>query len=156
MQHIPVVSHALWKRDSCFENVGRGPCYTNNWLIPSTGLVFIYSGRRASQGRGVEWRGEGSGREAGASHRFQWGGGIFSKGSRVASPHQHGQLCSALLTSTWVSALEKVSGVGGSTVVPLYIQWVEPRCFLPPPWLMPRCHPSLCTPHHSPLTPPLA
>lgn len=54
MQHIPVVSHALWKRDSCFENVGRGPCYTNNWLIPLTGLVFIYSGRRASQGRGVE------------------------------------------------------------------------------------------------------
>ncbi|CAB1428145.1 unnamed protein product [Pleuronectes platessa] len=40
-----------------------------------------------------------------------------------------GQLCLALLTSTWVSALEKVYGVGGSTVVPLYIQWVEPRLF---------------------------
>lgn len=34
----------LVERDFYFENVGRGPYYTNNWLIPSTGLVFIYSG----------------------------------------------------------------------------------------------------------------
>lgn len=49
----------LVERDFYFENVGRGPLYTNNWLIPSTGLVFIYSGRRASQDQGVEGRGEG-------------------------------------------------------------------------------------------------
>lgn len=49
----------LVERDFYFENVGHGPFYTNNWLIPSTGLVFIYSGRRASQDQGVEGRGEG-------------------------------------------------------------------------------------------------
>lgn len=49
----------LVERDFYFENVGRGPFYTNNWLIPSTGLVFIYSGRRALQDQGVEGRGEG-------------------------------------------------------------------------------------------------
>lgn len=34
----------LVERDFYFENVGHGPYCTNNWLIPSTGLVFIYSG----------------------------------------------------------------------------------------------------------------
>lgn len=50
----------------------------------------------------------------------------------MASPHQQGPLCLATLTSTWVSALEKVQGLGGSTVGPLYIQWVEPMLFPTP------------------------
>lgn len=45
---------------------------------------------------------------------------------------KQGQLRLALLTSTTVSAFERVSGVGRSTVVPLYIQWVEPRMFTTP------------------------
>lgn len=56
MQHIPVVSHALWRGTFYFENAGRGPYYTNNWLIPSTGLEFIYSGKEPHRTR--EWRGE--------------------------------------------------------------------------------------------------
>lgn len=48
----------LVERDFYFENVGRGPYYTNKWLIPSTGLVFIYSGRRASQDPGSGGVGE--------------------------------------------------------------------------------------------------
>lgn len=66
MQHIPVVSHALWRGTLYFENVERGPYYTNNWLLPSTGLVFIYSGEEPHRTR--EWRGEVSGREAEVSH----------------------------------------------------------------------------------------
>lgn len=56
----------LVERDFYFENVGRGPYYTNNWLIPSTGLVCIYSGEEPHRTR--EWRGEVSGREAKVSH----------------------------------------------------------------------------------------
>lgn len=58
------------ERDFYFENVGRGPYYTNNWLIPSTGLVFIYSGEEPHRTRGR--RGEVSGREAEVTHWFQW------------------------------------------------------------------------------------
>lgn len=54
----------LVERDFYFENVGHGPYYTNTWLIPSTGLVFIYSGEEArrtreQRGRGEWWRGWG-------------------------------------------------------------------------------------------------
>lgn len=54
MQHIPVVSHALWRGTlSLVKTVDVVPTTQNNWLIPSTGLsVFIYRGRRASQDRG--------------------------------------------------------------------------------------------------------
>lgn len=39
------------------KNSGCGPYYTNNWLIPSTGLVFIYRGEEPSQDQGVEgWK----------------------------------------------------------------------------------------------------
>jgi len=64
MQHIPVVSHALWR--GTFENVGCGPYYTNNWLLPSTRLVFIYSGEEPHRTR--EWKGEVSSRGAKVSH----------------------------------------------------------------------------------------
>lgn len=52
MQHIPVVSHAAWRGTRyCVETVDVVPTAPNKWLIPSTGLgVFIYRGRRASQG----------------------------------------------------------------------------------------------------------
>lgn len=56
----------LVERDFYFENVGRGLYYTNNWLIPSTGLVCIYSGEEPHRTR--KWRGEVSGREAKVSH----------------------------------------------------------------------------------------
>lgn len=95
----------LVERDLYFENAGRGPYYTNNWLLPSTGLVFIYSGEEPH--RTGKWRAEVSGREAKVSHWFQ-GRKDISKGSGVAFPHQQGQMYLALLTSTWVSALEKV------------------------------------------------
>lgn len=50
-QHIPVVSHALWRGTlSLVKTVDVVPTTQNNWLIPSTGLSeFIYRGRRASQ-----------------------------------------------------------------------------------------------------------
>jgi len=54
------------ERDLYFENAGRGPYYTNNWLLPSTGLVFIYSGEEPH--RTGKWRAEVSGREAKVSH----------------------------------------------------------------------------------------
>ena len=60
MQHIPVVSHVLFKRgDSfAFENDGRGPYYTNDWLITidRTCVCSIYSreGRAFTGNRGVE------------------------------------------------------------------------------------------------------
>lgn len=54
MQHIPIVSHALWRGTlSLVKTVDVVPTTQNNWLIPSTGLsVFIYRGRRASQDLG--------------------------------------------------------------------------------------------------------
>ena len=107
----------LVERDFYFENVGRGPYYTNNWLIPSTGLVFIYSGEEPHRAGG--WRGEVSGTEAEVRFQWLWSGGSSPTGTAVPGS----------VDSTWVSALEKVYGVGGSTVVPLYIQWVEPRLF---------------------------
>lgn len=67
MQHIPVVSHALCWRDFYFENVGRGPYYTNNWLIPSTGLVFIYSGGSDGGGVGVSLTERGRGGQLGVT-----------------------------------------------------------------------------------------
>lgn len=41
------------ERDFYFENFGRGPYYTNTWLIPMTGLVYLQWGR-ASQDQGAE------------------------------------------------------------------------------------------------------
>jgi len=53
MQHIPVVSHVLWRQgDSYFENDGRGPYYTNNWLIPSTGLLCLFTAGKSLHGTG--------------------------------------------------------------------------------------------------------
>lgn len=63
MQHIPATS-----RWTGTENVGRGPCFTDNWLIPSTGLVYL---QREQACRIREWRGEVKGKETEVSHCFQ-------------------------------------------------------------------------------------
>lgn len=53
----------LVERDFHFENGGRGPCNTNTWLIPSTGLVYLQREEPHGTGEwtkgGVRWRGWG-------------------------------------------------------------------------------------------------
>lgn len=73
MQHIPVVSHALWRGTlSLVKTVDVVPTTQNNWLIPSTGLsVFIYRGRRASQD-------QGSGSRKRAAERLRLRRDVFS------------------------------------------------------------------------------
>lgn len=159
MQHIPVVSHVL-----------SGGTFNLGIVVPATqtcgsyhrqdDVVFIYSGRGASRGQvgsgggsGVRWGQEmlrfptdfngWMGGWVGGWMDGDWGGGLqwylFTNG---------GRLCLALLTSAWVSALEKVQRVGGPTVVPLYIQWVEPWLdYSCPPQSLWWCHLSLCAPH---------
>lgn len=73
MQHIPVVSHALWRGTlSLVKTVDVVPTTQDNWLIPSTGLsVFIYRREKSLTGPG-ERQQEASGREAeAAAGRFQ-------------------------------------------------------------------------------------
>jgi len=108
----------VWRQgDSYFENDGRGPYYTNNWLIPSTGLlVFIYSREERAftepGSREVEWLGESER----LSILVDFGGWLETiplpplSDFEMVSPLQQGQM--VLLTYTWVSALEDVYSGG--------------------------------------------
>lgn len=145
MQHIPVVSHALWRGTFILKMLDMVPTIQTPGSYHRQDLCLFTVGKSLTGlgSRGREVRGE----EVEVSHWCQWKREI-SKGLWVASPHQQGQLRLALLTSTTVSAFERVSGVGRSTVVPLYIQWVEPRMFTTP-WSIQWCHLSLLTSHHT-------
>lgn len=143
MQHIPVVSHALWRGTFILKMLDMVPTIQTpgSYHRQDSCLFTVGKSLTGLGSRGREVRGE----EVEVSHWCQWKREI-SKGLWVASPHQQGQLRLALLTSTTVSAFERVSGVGRSTVVPLYIQWVEPRMFTTP-WSIQWCHLSLLTSH---------
>lgn len=131
MQNIPV-SQALL-RDFYFENLGTCSLLAKAWLTPSTGRVYLQ-----------KWRDGGVNVERWEADRLRFPFDFVSEGRRAASPQRQGWLCLALLTSARVSALVKAWGV--STVVPLYIQRVEPRSFPTPlvnvrVWISPRVHP---------------
>lgn len=133
MQHIPVVSHALWRGTFILKMLVMVPTiqtpgsyHQQDWCLFTVGKSL--AGLR-------EWREELRCRQSEVSHWFHRRGDI-SKGLRAASAHQQWQLCLALLTLMLVSALKIVEG---STVVPLYIQWVEPRLFCTP-WSIQWCH----------------
>lgn len=129
MQHIPAVSHALWRGTFILKMLDMVPTIQTPGSYHRQDSCLFTVGKSLT---GLGSRGgEVSGEEVEVSHWCQWKREI-SKGLWVASPHQQGQLRLALLTSTTVSAFERVSGVGRSTVVPLYIQWVEPRMFTTP------------------------
>lgn len=65
MQHIPVVSHALWRGTlSLVKTVDVVPTAQNNWLIPSTGLKCVYLQREKSLTGPGERQKEASGTEA--------------------------------------------------------------------------------------------
>lgn len=146
----------LVERDFYFENVGRDPYYTNNWLIPSTGLVFIYSGRRALQDQG-----ELGGRWVVKRPRFPKdfsGRGVFQKGSPVviSSPTGAdvlgsvdlylGQCIRESLRGGRVNSGSSVHSVGRAKVVfptPLVDVMMAPQSAYPSPHPLHSLWPSL-------------
>lgn len=151
MQHIPVVSHALWIGTFILKMLDAVPTLQTPGSYHRQDWCFIYRGEEPH--RTTRWRGRGERqRELKVSHRFQRRRDI-SKGvvSGISSPTGTTVLGSVDLYLG--QCIRESVGVGGSTVVPLYIQWLEPRLF-PTPWLIQWCHLSLFTSHHCNSTPP--
>lgn len=72
MQHIPVVSHALWRGTlSLVKTVDVVPTAQNNWLIPSTGLKCVYLQREKSLTGPGERQQEASGSRRRAARRLR-------------------------------------------------------------------------------------
>lgn len=109
MQHIPVVSHGLWRGTFILKMLDVVPTIQTPGSYHRQDSCLFTVGKSLT---GLGSRGgEVSGGEVEVSHWCQWRREI-SKGLWVASPHQQGQPCLALLTSTAVSAFEWVWGGG--------------------------------------------
>jgi len=110
MQHIPVVSHVLWKGTLILKMMDVVPTIQTTGSYHRQDLcVYLQQGRAfmGPRGREVEWMGENL-RCSILKSGFQWRAGNWTppmSDSEVVSPLQQGQMCLALLTSTWVSAL---------------------------------------------------
>lgn len=119
------------ERDFYFENVGCGPYYTNNWLIPSQDLCLFTVGKSLT--------GPESGGERWVVVRLRFpidfnGGGCF-KGllSGISSPIGTavlgsvdlylGQCIRESLGGGWVNSGSSVHSVGRAKVVPHPLGW---------------------------------
>lgn len=150
MQHIPVVSHALWRGTCVLKMLDVVP------TIQTPGSYHRQDWCLFTVGKSLTGLGSGEGRWGVERLRFP---NDFNGGERFWRACEW-HLLTYRDNCAWICwplpgsvHLEKIQGVGGSTVVPLYIQWVGPR-LSPTPWLIQRCHLSLFTSHHTPSTPP--
>jgi len=152
MQHIPVVSHTLWRGTFILKMLDVVPTLQRTGSYRGQDLCLFTVGRGGSQDQGVEGRGE----------RYIGGGFPVSCSVEADVPKRlSGGVSRAGLgrplpgSVHWRRFFE--SG-RVNTAVPLYIQWVEPRLFptlladvtVPPP----PVYPSPPPPPPLPLTQP--
>lgn len=124
MQHIPVVSHALWRGTVVLKMLDVVP------TIQTPGSYHRQDWCLFTVGKSLTGPGSGEGRWGVGRLRFPIdfnGGERFQRACEwhlLTNRDDCAWLCWPLPGSVH---LEKIQGVGGSTVVPLYIQWVGPR-----------------------------